>query len=102
MNIIIRGDLKLIKKICMIIILIIILIAGISVFDKYNKYQQKPNTKIPVLLYHNFVTTVPDTDPDNFNYINTPQSFEENIKTILEDGYTIISMNELNKALKEK
>ena len=103
MNIIIRGDLKLIKKICIIIIVfIILLIAGIFIFDKYNEYHQRPDTKIPVLLYHNFVTTVPDTDPDNFNYINTPQSFEENVKTILEDGYTIISMNELNKAINGK
>ncbi len=30
-----------------------------------------------------------------FNYINTPQSFEENIKTFLENGYTIISMQDL-------
>lgn len=99
LNIIIRGDLKLIKKICIIIILIIIFIVGILVFNKYNKYQPPPDIKIPVLLYHNFVTSVPDNDPDNFNYINTPQSFEENIKTILEDGYTIISMSELDKSL---
>lgn len=92
----------MIKKVCIIIILIILLIAGILFFDKYNEYRQRPNTKIPVLLYHDFVTTVPDSDPDNFNYINTPQSFEENIKTILEDGYTVISMSELDKALDGK
>ena len=90
------------KKICIIIFLIIILIVGISFFNKYKEYQQKPDTKIPILLYHNFVPTVPDSDPDNFNYINTPQSFEENIKTILEDGYTIISMDELNNAINGK
>ena len=65
----------MIKKICIIIFLIIILIVGISFFYKYKEYQQKTDTKIPILLYHNFVTTVPDSDPDNFNYINTPQSF---------------------------
>ena len=59
---------------------------------------QRPDVKIPVLLYHNFVTQVPETDPDNFNYINTPESFEENIKTLLENGYTIISMKELDEA----
>lgn len=59
---------------------------------------QRPDVKIPVLLYHNFVTKVPETDPDNFNYINTPESFEENIKTLLENGYTIISMKELDEA----
>ena len=50
------------------------------------------------MLYHNFVNTVPENDPDNFNYINTPQSFEENIKVLLENGYTIISMQELYDA----
>ena len=50
------------------------------------------------MVYHNFVKSVPEEDPDNFNYINTPQSFEENIKVLLENGYTIISMKELNDA----
>lgn len=100
LNIIYRGELKLNRKIYIIIIIFIILaIIGVLVFKQYNKYKQKPETKIPVLLYHNFVTTVPDNDADNFNYINTPQSFEENIKTLLDNGYTIISMNELNNAI---
>ena len=50
------------------------------------------------MLYHEFVKVVPDSDPDNYSYINTPQSFEENIKTLLENGYTFISFNELNDA----
>lgn len=74
---------------------------GIFIFKKYQN-NQRPNVKIPILLYHNFVTTVPDSDPDNFNYINTPQSFEENIKTFIENGYTIMSMSELNNALNGK
>lgn len=86
-----------IKKYIITVILVIIIIIGLLFFKQY-KYQQRIDVKIPVLLYHNFVTTVPDNDPDNFNYINTPQSFEENIKTILEDGYTVISMEELYKA----
>ena len=79
----------------MIICLIIIAIVGIYIFKQY-KYSKRADTKIPILLYHNFVTTVPESDPDNFNYINTPESFEENIKPLLENGYTIISMKELN------
>lgn len=67
-------------------------------FYKYRN-NKRIDVKIPVLLYHNFVTTVPDNDPDNFNYINTPESFEENIKVLLENGYTIISMQELNDVL---
>lgn len=72
----------------------------VIVFLFYYKYENntRRDVKIPVLLYHNFVSTVPDKDPDNFNYINTPQSFEENIRVILENGYTIISMKELNDA----
>ena len=54
------------------------------------------------MLYHDFVTTVPDSDPDDFKYINTPQSYEENIKVLLENGYTFISFQELNSALNEK
>ena len=85
-----------IKKLLLIVILIAIVIL-IFVFNKY-QYYERTNVKIPVLLYHNFVTTVPDKDPDNFNYINTPQSFEENIKVLLENGYTVISMKELKYA----
>ncbi len=84
-----------IKRLIVIIFLIIIVIVGICIFKQY-KYSKRADTKIPILLYHNFVTTVPESDPDNFNYINTPESFEENIKTLIENGYTIISMKELN------
>lgn len=86
-----------IKKIIIVIVLIILIIIGFFLFKQY-KYKQRADVKIPVLLYHNFLATIPDSDPDNFNYINTPESFEENIKTLLENGYTIISMSELNKA----
>lgn len=60
------------------------------------------NVKIPILLYHDFVTIVPESDPDNFSYINTPQSYEENIKVLLDNGYTFISFEELNDAINGK
>ena len=82
------------KKVIIIVLLMIIVLLGIFIYKQY-KNTKRSNIKVPVLLYHNFVTTVPETDPDNFNYINTPQSFEENIKTFLENGYTIISMQDL-------
>lgn len=67
------------------------------------QYQNKElNIKIPVLLYHDFIKTLPDSDPYNFDYINTPQSFEENIKFLLENGYTFISMQELNDGIDGK
>ena len=85
------------KKILIILIILAIAIIAIFTFNKY-KENKRADIKIPVLLYHNFVSTVPDEDPDNFEYINTPESFEENIKAILENGYTIISLKELNDA----
>ena len=86
-----------------IVSLIVILIAGIiAIVVKNHNQNKRADVKIPVLLYHNFVTTVPETDPDNFNYINTPESFEENIKVFLENGYTIISIKDLDNAYKGK
>lgn len=85
-------------KIKKLIVILLIAIIAVFIFNKYQKQKKREDLKIPVLLYHNFVTTVPESDPDNFNYINTPQSFEENIKVILENGYTVISMEELNDA----
>ncbi len=83
------------KKIIIVCVIIVVIAIIIGIIFRQKKENKRADVKIPILLYHNFVTTVPDTDPDNFNYINTPQSFEENIKTFLENGYTIISMKEL-------
>lgn len=90
------------KKI-IILLLCAVLIIGIVIYG-FNSYKASKRTDvaIPVLLYHNFVTTVPDSDPDNFNYINTPESFEENVKTLLANGYTIISFKDLNDAYSGK
>lgn len=84
-----------IKRLIVIIVLIIVSIFVICVLKQKEK-NERPEVRIPVILYHNFVETVPEKDADNFNYINTPQSFEENIKVLLENGYNIISMKELN------
>ena len=91
------------KKIFLIIILVLILIivTVLAILPKTKK-SNNANVKITILLYHDFVATVPDSDPDNFNYINTPQSFEENIKVLLENGYTFISFQELNDAINGK
>lgn len=90
-----------IKKFIIIAVLVIIVTIAIVVFKQYQN-RKKTDVKIPILLYHDFVTTVPDNDPDNFNYINTPESFEENIKVLLENGYAFISMEELNNAINGK
>ena len=78
-----------------------IIFATMFIFEQYRK-NKRENVKIPVLLYHDFVTVVPESDPEGFKYINTPQSFEENIKTLLENGYTFISFKELNDINNEK
>lgn len=90
-----------IRKVLIIFFIIIFILVCIFAYNQY-KYKKRADVKIPILLYHNFVTTVPDSDPDNFNYINTPSSFEENIKTLLENGYTIISMKDLSDAYNGK
>ena len=87
------------KKKYLVIILILIILAIIaSIIFKQYKNSKRSDVKIPILLYHDFVTIVPDYDSDNFSYINTPQSFEENIKVLLENGYTFLSMKELYDA----
>lgn len=87
-----------------ILIVVLAILTVITIAVSFNRYKnnKRANVKVPVLLYHNFVNSVPEEDPDNFNYINTPQSFEENIKVLLENGYTIISMKELNDAYNSK
>ena len=83
----------------LVIILILIIIGAIAIVAWHvNQKSEKSDAKIPILLYHDFVKVVPDSDPDNFNYINTPQSFEENIKVLIENRYTFISFQELNDA----
>lgn len=85
------------KYLIIIAIILVIVASALYFFGQYQK-STKSNTKIPILLYHDFVAVVPDSDPDNFSYINTPQSFEENVKVLLENGYTFISFQELYDA----
>ena len=83
------------KKLIIVCLVIVVMVVIIGIVIKVKTNSKRADIKIPILLYHNFVTTVPENDPDNFHYINTPESFEENIKTFSENGYTIISMKEL-------
>ena len=70
------------KNFLIIILVLVLIIVTVLVILSKTKKDKNANVKIPILLYHDFVTTVPDSDPDNFNYINTPQSFEENISIL--------------------
>ena len=82
-----------------VFIFIILIIASVYFILQKNN---RPSVNIPILLYHDFTVNVPEKDPDNFNYINTPDSFEENIKTLLENGYTFLSFKDLNDAYNNK
>ncbi len=90
------------KKILLLVLILIIVLGSILIFFNKSFDNNKEDIKIPILLYHDFVTVVPETEPDNYNYINTPKSFEENIKVIIENGYTPMSIKELYDAINGK
>ena len=88
------------KKIIIFVFIILIIIIGIGLY--IFKEPNRKNINIPILLYHDFVKKVPAQNPDNFQYINTPESFEENIKTLLKNNYTFLSFKDLNDAYNNK
>jgi hypothetical protein len=63
------------------------------------KNKKNENVTIPVLEYHDFTTLLPESDPYDFEYINTPKSFEENIRVLLRHGFKPISFKDLYNAL---
>lgn len=93
-----NGDENVHKKLLIFIFIILLVIFLIIFFLK----PARKNIDIPILLYHDFTLKLPDEDPDGFNYINTPESFEENIKTLLGNGYTFLSFKDLNDAYQNK
>jgi len=69
-------------------------------------YIGEKNLKIPLLIYHAFDDVLPKND--TWNLYVTVDRFEENIKTLLDDGYHFITFDDLyeysngNKKLPEK
>lgn len=69
-------------------------------------YKDEKNIRIPILIYHEITTKEPSRDL--FYMQTTAKRFEEQIKGLLEEGYHIISYDDLveynkgNKALTEK
>lgn len=51
--------------------------------------------KIPILIYHAFQTPVPENDI--YKLFSTEERFDENIKTLLDNGYTFITLEDLYK-----
>ncbi len=62
---------------------------NVPVYKKSEK-----NIKIPILIYHNFRTPIP-YDEDIYNLFSCQGNFDENIKTLLDAGYTFITLEDL-------
>ncbi len=66
-----------------------------NVKEKVYKKNEK-NIKIPILIYHNFRTPIPYQE-DIYKLFSSKANFEENVKTLLDNGYTIITLEDLYK-----
>lgn len=53
------------------------------------------NLKIPILIYHAFATPIPKGDV--YNLFSTQERFEENVTTLLNAGYTFITLEDVYK-----
>ena len=51
------------------------------------------NINIPILIYHAFQTPIPEND--TYQLFSTAERFEENITTLLNEGYTFITLEDL-------
>ena len=69
-------------------------------------YKSEKNIKIPVIIYHAF-GEVSKSD-NNYGLYSTEERFEDNVKTLLDAGYTFVNLEEIyeynkgNLALPEK
>lgn len=59
----------------------------------YNKNEK--NIKLPLLIYHAFQT--PEPADDKYKLFSTQERFEENVKTLIEAGYTFITLEDMYK-----
>ena len=57
--------------------------------------KNKKNIKIPIIIYHAFET--PEPSNDTYQLFSTQARFEENVTTLLNDGYTFITLEDLYK-----
>lgn len=56
--------------------------------------------KLPILIYHAFQTPPPENDV--YKLFSTGERFEENVKTLLENGYTFLTLEDISKYKNEK
>lgn len=62
---------------------------NVPVYQKSEK-----DIKIPILIYHNFRTPIPYKE-DVYNLFSSEENFDENVKTLLDAGYTFITLEDL-------
>lgn len=56
--------------------------------------KNEKNIKIPILIYHNFRTPIPYKE-DVYKLFSSQENFDENVKTLLDAGYTFITLEDL-------
>lgn len=56
--------------------------------------KSEKNIKIPILIYHNFRTPIPYKQ-DVYKLFSCEKNFDENVKTLLDAGYTFITLEDL-------
>ena len=69
----------------------------IDFLEKVNEPVYKKNEKdikIPILIYHNFRTPIPYKE-DIYKLFSSEENFDENVKTLLDAGYTFITLEDL-------
>lgn len=66
---------------------------GQSNLSSLDTNSNEKNFNIPILIYHAFEDIIPKDD--KYGLYVTPDRFEENIKTLLEAGYTFITFDDL-------
>lgn len=57
--------------------------------------KSEKNIKLPILIYHAFQT--PEPEDDRYKLFSTQERFEENVKTLLDDGYTFLTLEDIYK-----
>lgn len=57
--------------------------------------KSEKDIKLPLLIYHAFQT--PEPEDDKYKLFSTQERFEENVKTLLDDGYTFLTLEDIYK-----
>lgn len=69
--------------------------ASFGQIDKPVYKKEEKEIKLPIMIYHAFKT--PEPEDDKYKLYSTEARFEENVTTLLNDGYTFITLEDLYK-----